>query len=377
MKTTKNSKEKSYKKKKNINQKKNFVLKVFTYCFVWVVLLLTMFFSNGIENILNVTKFDFSSAVASGDYRVHFIDVGQGDCILIELPDEKTALIDSGPSSSKNDLLKYFNALELDTIDYFIITHTDSDHIGNALTIFETYDVLNVYVPKLYSNYEVENGYDTENYNVVETTIWSNVSQAIYLESCLQTKTYNFFEESISGEGYSFHFYSPFEDVISSVNDYSPIIMLTIKGNKYIFTGDATTEVEEDFLNNYAEMVENGFFDCDVLKVGHHGSTTSTSISFLEAIDAETAVISVGAKNSYSHPRDEILNRLYENGSEILRTDTMGSIVMTTSNGEILSQTGYNNLSDVYLEWESFVIGGGAILVSFAFVLFKKQHKKS
>ncbi len=365
------------KKRKNRKKDKNFALKLFIYCFLWAGLLLTLFFSSPIENFFNVTEFSFSSEIASGDYRVHFIDVGQGDCILVELPDDKTLVIDSGPSSSESEVLKYFNALDIVTIDYFIITHTDSDHIGNAVTIFENFDVLNVFVPKIYSNYDIEKGYDIEsNYKIVTTQIWSNVTKSIYNESCLENKIYNFSEERIFGEGYSFVFYSPFEDYISSVNDYSPIIMANFQGVKYIFTGDATSNVEEDFLVNYSVMVENNFFNCDVLKVGHHGSATSTSTSFLQAIQAEIAVISVGADNSYSHPRDEVLNSLDDAGCEIFRTDYMGSIVMTTSDGEVVSQTGYNNISDIFVDWENFVLGGGVVLVCLAFVFFKIKVKK-
>lgn len=365
------------KKKKDSKKSKKFTLKIFIYCFLWAGLLSTLFFSAPIENLLNKTEFDFSSEVAGGDYRVHFIDVGQGDCILVELPGDKTLVIDSGPSSSESEVLEYFDALDIVTIDYFILTHTDSDHIGNAVTIFENFDVLNVFVPKIYSNYDVEQGYDTQSsFKVVTTQIWSNVTQSIYNETCLESKVYNFSEQRILGEGYSFVFYSPFEDYISAVNDYSPIIMANFGGVKYIFTGDATSNAEEDFLVNYPEMVENDFFDCDVLKVGHHGSATSTSVAFLDAISAEIAVISVGANNSYSHPKDEVLDNLADAGCEIFRTDTMGSIVMTTSDGEVVSQTGYNNISDVLVQWENFVLGGGVILGCSAFVFFKTKVKK-
>lgn len=365
-------------KKKNIAKKKtkNLALKLTTYCILWAGLLFTLLFSVQIERFLNVTNFIFESKITSGDYRVHFIDVGQGDCILVELPDDKTVVIDSGPSSSKNNLLKYFNALDITIIDYFILTHTDSDHIGNAVTIFENFNVLNVYIPKLYSNYDVEKGYDVEDYKVVTTDVWSRVTQAIYNESCLENLKYNFNEERFFTDEYSFVFYSPFQDIISVVNDYSPIIMLNVQGFKYIFTGDATSNAEGSFLENYSVMVENNFFDCDVLKVGHHGSASSSSTAFLEATQAEIAVISVGANNSYSHPKDEILDNLFNAGCEIMRTDIMGSIVMTSSNGEIVSQTDYNFIGDVYVEWNSFVVGGGVILMCSAFVFLKKSSKK-
>ncbi|NCB48210.1 MAG: MBL fold metallo-hydrolase [Clostridia bacterium] len=363
-------------KKKDKKREKNFYIKFFIYSFFWLGLLFTLFFSSSIESILNKTEFDFSSAILSGSYRVHFIDVGQGDCILVELPDDKTLVIDSGPSSSENEVMEYINALKISTIDYFILTHTDSDHIGNAVAIFENLDVINVFVPKIYSSYEVEQGLNSETFNVVTTDIWSNVTQAIYNETCLENKTYNFTEETIFGENYSFVFYSPFEDVISNVNNYSPIIMANIEGTKFIFTGDATSSVENNFLSNYSQLVESDFFDCDVLKVGHHGSATSTTVPFLQAISAEYAVISVGIDNSYSHPRDEVLNNLFDAGCEVLRTDTMGSVVMTTSEGNVISQTGYNNLSRFIVQWDIFVLGGGIILVCLAFVFFKIKVKK-
>ncbi len=352
--------------------------KIAIYVSLWAVLLTSLIFSNYFDNLLNAHTLNLSEIFKYAPYKVHFIDVGQGDCILFELPDGKTALIDSGPSTNQEDVLCYFDALKITKIDHFILTHTDSDHTGNAEIIFENYDIYNVYIPKIYSVYEVENNLSPEDYNVVETQVWSSVTQKIHMEETLATTTYNFRDVTITGTGYSFAFYSPFVDNISNVNNYCPVIILTILGTKYIFTGDSESSVENNFLSTYSE---NGaeFFDCDVLKVGHHGSNSSTSDAFLSAITPKVAVISVGADNAYSHPRDEVLSRLNEYDCDVLRTDQMGSIVLTTYENQIVSQSGQNPINSTRLKWESFVISGAVILSYAGIILFVplKKHRKN
>lgn len=350
-----------------------FVFKLTLYFLLWAVLLVSLAFSHQLENLLNVTSLSFSAQVARADYRVHFIDVGQGDCILIELPDSKNLLIDSGPASSRRDLLRYITSLNIQTIDFFILTHTDSDHVGNAAVIFEKFDVLNVFIPKIYSTFDQEQGQAIENFKVVDTAVWRQTTQAIHSEECLLNIVYNFVGESIVGANYSIDFYAPFSDVIAALNDYSPFIMAELNGDKYFFTGDATSTAENRFLNHFSAKVQQGFFDCDVLKVGHHGSATSSRPVFLQALTPEYAVISVGLFNSYSHPRDEVTNNLSRCGCHLLRTDILGSIVMSGSNGEIFFQAGHDNLSDQTYEWRSFVVSGAVVLAGSAFLIFKKR----
>lgn len=358
--------------------KKRFVFKLVAYALLWAVLLVSLNFSSSIDRIINKTTFDYSLDIASASYRVHFVDVGQGDCILVELPDDKILLIDCGPSSSKSAVLKYFDALNITTINYFVITHSDADHIGNAVAIFENFDVQNVYVPKVYSSYEVENGLDENSeYNVVTTQTWSAVTRAIYAESCLENKIFNDAGVSIASEqfDYSFVFYSPLNDCYSDTNDYSPFIFADITGTKYLFTGDATTDAEEDFLTQYQALVQDDFFDCDILKVAHHGSKNSTSSEFLSAVKPEVAVISVGVDNAYNHPADATINRLDVAGCHIKRTDIMGSIVISSKDGTIFSQSGFNSVNDLYFEWQSIVVGCGILLLCWAVFLFKPKKK--
>lgn len=355
--------------------------KLVIYSILWVALIVSLFFSSTIERQINKTTFQFETAVATGEYKVHFIDVGQGDSTLIQLPDNKTMLIDTGDPSAKNALVRYIDALNITTIDYFIATHTDNDHIGNAPTVFSLYEVKTFYAPKCYSNYETKNNKkENENYRVVTTKIWENTITSAYQEEGLTLKR-NEEGEQIAGDDYSFVFYGPSKDKYTDVNDYSPIIIAEICGIKYAFTGDASVKTEEEFLTNphYSSVISStpSVFDCNILKVGHHGSDTSTSQEFLDVILPEIAVISVGKDNKYGHPKQEVCERMEAMNIEIRRTDEEGSIVFSSNESMPVSQSNFNHISDSYVEWKYIVIVGGIVLAISWFAFFSRSKKKA
>ncbi len=352
--------------------------KLVIYSILWVALIVSLFFSTNIERQINKTTFQFESAIATGDYKVHFIDVGQGDATLIQLPDSKTMLIDTGDPSAKNALVKYIDALNITTIDYFILTHTDNDHVGNAATIFGLYEIKTFYLPKCYSNYEKNNNkIENSNYKVVTTKVWENTITSAYNEPGLVMKR-NEADAKIESENYSFVFYGPVETSYTDVNDYSPIIIANICGIKYTFTGDASTKTEKEFIDNYQTAITStpSVFDCNILKVGHHGSDTSSSQAFLDVIKPEIAIISCGKDNKYGHPKSSVVNRLEAMSITIHRTDEEGSIVFSSSDDMPVSQSNYNHVSDSYVEWKYIVIVGGIILALSWFVFFKRSKKK-
>ena len=352
--------------------------KLVVYSILWVVLIVSLFFSTSIERQINKTTFQFETAIATGDYKVHFIDVGQGDSTLIQLPDNKTMLIDTGDPSAKNALVRYIDALNIKTIDYFILTHTDNDHVGNASTIFELYEIKNFYLPKCYSNYEKNNNkIENSSYKIVTTKVWENTIKSAYNETGLVMKR-NSADVEITGEKYSFVFYGPSEDIYTDVNDYSPIIIANICEIKYAFTGDSTTRTEEEFITNYQADIDSTptLFDCNILKVGHHGSDTSTSQEFLGVIKPEVAIISCGKDNKYGHPMASVVNRLESSNVTIHRTDEEGSIVFSSNDTIPVSQSNYNHVSDSYVEWKYIVIVGGIVLVLSWVVFFQRSKKK-
>jgi beta-lactamase superfamily II metal-dependent hydrolase len=262
----------------------------------------------GIEEAPSVTLSVSPSAVVTGpeSMSVHFIDVGQGDCILVT-DGEYNILIDTGDRSHDEELLFYLGSLNVDSIDMFVLTHPHEDHIGSAYDVLENYDVSLV----LKSSYIA--------------------TSDIYLD--LEAKIDELdIDEKVPVFGEVFTFDDMVFTVISDpgidyedINNYSLILKLDHKGNTFLFTGDAEQETEADLI---AKDID---FSCDVLKVGHHGGATSTHANFLFKASPVYAVIQVGADNSYGHPDRLILSRLETQSVTVYRNDLSGDIVCTST----------------------------------------------
>ena len=245
---------------------------------------------------------------------VHYIDVGQGDCILIQV-NNKNLLIDSGPSSSRKDLLDYLEKLNIKKFDYIIATHPHEDHIGNMDTIIKRYSIGSFYSPKVKSS----------------STTFENMISALVDKNLKVNVLKKGFKGIDLGENVKFQVFSPAENLFSdNLNDYSPIIKITFLNNSFLFTGDAEISTEESVLS------ENNNLNCDILKVGHHGSSTSTSSNFLTSVNPSVAIISVGKNNSYGHPTSELLSLLDYFNIRTIRTDINGTII-AISDGKNIS----------------------------------------
>ena len=245
---------------------------------------------------------------------VHYIDVGQGDCILIQV-NNKNLLIDSGPSSSRKDLLDYLEKLNIKKFDYIIATHPHEDHIGNMDTIIKRYSIGSFYSPKVISS-------STTLENMISALVDKNLKVNVLKKG---------FKGIDLGENVKFQVFSPAENLFSdNLNDYSPIIKITFLNNSFLFTGDAEISTEESVLS------ENNNLNCDILKVGHHGSSTSTSSNFLTSVNPSVAIISVGKNNSYGHPTSELLSLLDYFNIRTIRTDINGTII-AISDGKNIS----------------------------------------
>lgn len=237
--------------------------------------------------------------------QVHFINVGQGDSILIQV-NNKNLLIDSGPNKSEDKLKKYLKKLNISKFDYIIATHPHEDHIGNMSYIINNFDVLNFYAPK------VENST-----KAFETMVESLIRKD------LKIKVLKANIKSIDlGKNIVVDVFSPFSNSYEDLNNYSPIVKISYGNTSFLFTGDAEELSENEVLNAGFDL------KCDVLKIGHHGSSSSTSEKFLKASNPSIAVISVGEDNTYGHPTDTVLSRLKE--TKIYRTDINGNIVITS-----------------------------------------------
>lgn len=243
--------------------------------------------------------------------KVHFIDVGQGDGILLESKGE-FVLIDAGEKEYGDTVLKYIKKRNAKSLKYVIATHPHSDHIGGLAKVI--------------------NGIDTENFITVETDqstrTWLNVLKAVdkndvnYIDAEVGS-TYSFGEAS-------FTILAPLSDNYNGYNNYSVVTMVECGDIRFLMTGDAEKESEKEMLEAKEDL------RADVLKLGHHGSSTSSTAAFLKAVNPAYAIISCGKNNDYGHPHKETIKKLKLMGCTYLRTDTMGTIVAATD-GEHLS----------------------------------------
>jgi competence protein ComEC len=257
--------------------------------------------------------------IGENDLQVHYIDVGQADCILIRVPTEngmKDMLIDAGTSDGYKQqvILDYLDNCDVKTLDYMIVTHPHADHNAAALKVLKTYDVKNLILPEC------------------ETTqkTWLNMLEWLDEEG----KGY---KTSKVGNTYqigdaSFEILGPVDTSnVKDPNDYSVVIRLDYGENSFLFTGDAEEFSEKAML----EANSASKFQCDVLKVGHHGSESSTSQAFLEAASPSIAIIPCGAGNEYGHPDQVVLDRLKKANVSVLRTDLEGTIIICSDKKEV------------------------------------------
>ena len=233
---------------------------------------------------------------------VHYIDVGQGDSILLESKGS-FVLIDAGETEYGPVVCEYLKAVGADALDYVIATHPHSDHIGGLA------DVIN--------SYECENFITKETDS--QTKTWMNVLTAVdkndvnYIDANV-SDTYSFGEAQ-------FEILGPISDNYEDYNDYSVIVKATCGDTSFLFTGDAEKTSEKEMISSGADL------SADVLKVGHHGSTTSSSKDFLDAVAPDYAVISCGKDNEYGHPHKETMQELSRRGITTYRTDELSSII--------------------------------------------------
>lgn len=273
------------------------------------------------EGIVNTIKEDISAEEAEPaeviigtdeNLEIHFIDVGQGDATLIICGDG-AMLIDAGYYQYGESVEAYIDyQLEDNHLDYVIATHPDADHVGGLSEVFGS-DVLTC--GKIFFS-----GYDRD------------TGTMYYVEEAMQEKGYVAEVPSVGntytlGEA-TFTIIGPMQ-MYEECNNNSICIMLEYGSTKYLFCGDAEEMAEADMIaGNYN-------IDCDVLKISHHGSKTSTTPEFLAEVSPKYAVISVGEGNEYFHPHATVLNVLRNYGINVFRTDEQGSVVCTSDGSEI------------------------------------------
>lgn len=309
-----------------------------------------------------------SEAKDKGALNVHFLDVGQGDACIVELPDYKKVLIDcaDGKTEHTNTVLDYIDdniktreGNTIEKFDYVILTHSDSDHCGSMADVLERYPAENFYRPNVAANYHNKKTKETYvdpaidkmkgNYVTKDTLAYMKAIDAgcrnaekVYINSV----DLDPIEGDVDGDGevdYSLSFYGPKSPSYSDWNNYSPIMILEFEKKRFALTGDCEKDGEKEFVDAVKDgkgkfAIFDDEFTVDVIKAGHHGSRTSTSSAFIEAVTTKEnienvlMIISCGFGNSYKHPHAEKLEQFRADGikdENVLRTDQNGTIVLS------------------------------------------------
>ena len=221
------------------------------------------------------------------DLKVHFLDVGQADSIFVELPNNESMLIDAGKNGSGSTVVSYIKGLGFTTIDYLIGTHPHEDHIGGLDDVINSLKINNIYMPKV--------SHTSKTFEDVLTAIKNNN---------LTVKTAKAGVSILDLEDLKVNIIAPISGSYKDLNDYSTVIKLTYKNNSFLLAGDAESVSENEMINSGEDL------KADLLKVGHHGSSSSTTRSFLNKVNPKYSVISVGKGNSYGHPSSQTLQLL-------------------------------------------------------------------
>ena len=272
-----------------------------------LVLTLTSVLGINYDNVSFAAK---QNTTKTETLKVHYIDVGQGDSIFIQLPNGQTSLIDGGPGSSSKTVVNYLKKQKVKKIDYLIATHPHEDHIGGLTQVINTFDIGKVYMP-----------------DVTHTTkAFENLLLAIKNKGKKITVT-KAGDVLVDEKNLKYEALAPNSDSYDNLNNYSIVLKLKYKNNAFLFMGDAEKPSEDEILNAGLDI------KADVIKVGHHGSNSSSGGKFVTNVSPKHAVVSCGKGNSYGHPHKETINRFTGNKIKLYRTDRDGTVVFT-SDGE-------------------------------------------
>ena len=262
-----------------------------------------------VQTIQNTTQVEAPTPIPTinmpqsyyGNLTVYFINVGQGDSIFVLAPNNQTMLIDCGENNKGTEIVSFIRNLGFNKIDILVTTHPDADHIGGCAYVMQ----------KLNASVVYDNGLqkDTETYREYISQIKNH--QLVARDQLIDfNDIYSQFIVGYDAFGFS-----------DDANDNSVLVKLTYNQIKFLFTGDCSENCED--------LVSNSDLSSTILKVGHHGSKSSSSMVFLNKVNPEISVISVG-ENSYGHPTQEVIDRLIYKNSKVYRTDIDGNIIITT-----------------------------------------------
>lgn len=241
---------------------------------------------------------------------VHFIDVGQGDCILIQ-QGEYSMLIDAGGNSQGGKVVEYISSAGIETLNYVIGTHPHEDHIGGLDNVIYAFNVKKVVLPDI----------------ITTTKVFEDVLKSISNKGLRITKGKHGQNFKL-GEA-SVELVAPVTIDSRDLNNASIVCRVAYKNTSFLFTGDAETKSER-------EIIEAGYnIKSDLLKAGHHGSDTSSSAEFLKEVSPKYAVIMCGDNNTHGHPNKSILDRFTKSKTKVFRTDLSGTIIVRSDGSDL------------------------------------------
>ena len=241
--------------------------------------------------------------------KVHYLDVGQGDSIFIELPNNETMLIDAAESYQSEKIINYLKNLNYQKIDYVIGTHPHTDHIGGLKDIINTFEIGKIYMPKVVST----------------TKTYESLLMAIK-DKNLKINTAKAGTSIIDTDALKINILAPNNSTYTELNNYSVVTKITYGTTKFLFMGDAEKLSENEIKEDVT---------ADVIKIGHHGSNTSSSIDFIKKVNAKYGIISVGLNNKYNLPKEEIITNWENSGTKIYLTSINGTITASSDGTNI------------------------------------------
>lgn len=276
--------------------------------YIILILLLSSFF----YTVFSYVQKSFFQ-VSNHNLQFHFIDVGQGDSSLIITPSGKTVLIDAGDEAHAKKVVNYIRERGIEKLDLVIATHPDADHIGGMDKVIKNFDIDVFAMPDVSA----------------KTNQYKQIQRELKTKKMKATRLYQGDEVQID-DNIDFEILSPVRGKkYDDTNEYSIVAKIVYKDTSFILMGDATMENEVDIINKVPDI------DIDVLKLGHHGSSTSSSDYFITKTSPNIAIISCGKNNKYGHPHQEVMRVLKKHGVTPYRTDEMGDIVITSDGKEI------------------------------------------
>lgn len=259
----------------------------------------------------SITLITILTIATYADLTIHYLDVGQADSILLQLPNNQNMLIDAGNNADGDFVVDYIEDQGITKIDYLVGTHPHEDHIGGLDFVIKSFDIGKIYLPRA--------KHTTKTYEDVLRAIKVKDKKIILAKAAVNI---------LNKPDLEAYFLSPVREDYDELNEWSAVLKLEYGNTSFLFTGDA----EE--INEFEILLSSSMKpDADVLKVGHHGSDSSTSEAFLAAVSPRYAVISVGKDSDYGHPSPVVLDRLRDHNVKVFRTDLQGTIICT-SDGE-------------------------------------------